>query len=213
MFEYCSRNVASISTTLGNFLSNSIKWTDESGNLHTIETINNWDRFKIAERYINEYYAPIEFGGKYNDIGGIKNKELFLKEIAIKVDELIPRRYFIKYCAFNNVYNTSDGTKLKDKFISKNNHSFTKDLIYKFDINNINSNTDLSEKHNINYKTKYQASDKQIRYLESLAKDSHFTVAKPLYLMDIQEASDLISFFKGDIDDNPECLFKYFQYE
>lgn len=204
MFEYCSRNIISINSTIGNFLSHQVSWEDSSGELLNPDVINEWDRYSIARRYLNEYFCPIGLDENLSAIGGKCNEELFIEEVALKIDELIPKRYFVKYCLKHNIYNSGDGREIAKKFTRKDDYEFTRLLKYKI----------LKEEPQIFKfeRNSVQATDKQISYLLSLSEDTGFIARKDLKKLTIQEASELIGFFKDDIK-QPEFLMEYFQYE
>lgn len=131
MFSYTKRGSLSTAIKIGQFVSNNIQWTDNSGHLLSYEEINEWDRYELANRCLNEIFYFDNDQDPYNLIGGSEYIEIFLKECAIKIDELIPKRYFVKHSSYYNTYNTTDGTILIKKFISKDDHESTKRLIYK----------------------------------------------------------------------------------
>ena len=204
MFEYCLRNKISINSSIGNFLSHAISWENSDGKLLSPDIINQWDRYSIAERYLNEYFCPIEYGNNLSNIGGEKNKDLFIQEVATKIDELIPKRYFVKYCLKHNIYNSGDGSEIAKKFTGKDDYCFTRSLKYKI----------LKEKpqrFKFN-KNSIQATSKQVSYLYALSKDTGFVAKKDLYQLTMQKASELISFFKDDTT-QPESLMEFFEYE
>ena len=203
MFEYCKDSTATISSKIGNFLSHKIKWIDDLGNLLPPEQINEWDRKELANKYLNEYVCFDKYDKDYLQIGGIANKIKFLNDVALKIDELIPKRYFIKYHQINSNARKQDGSVLATKFTDKDNHLETKDLIYAYPTSKISSSEKISTH---NYATK-----KQLSYLSSLAKDSGYLI-KNKY-MDTTTASELISFLLGTTDDEPTYLFKYLEYE
>lgn len=213
MFEYCNRNIISITSTIGNFLSNNVEWKDKNNKLLSVDKINEWDRYHIAKRYMNEYFCRGLDDNRYLSIGGINNKDIFLREVAVKIDEYIPRCYFRKYCTENNIFNTKNGTRLVDLFISKDDHEFTSGLKYKLiDSSTLVDKIQEKEIFQINRKSNYQASDKQIRFLTSLVKKTSYIIKKPLYLMSMEEASELITYFKegGNI---PNSIDEYFEYD
>lgn len=155
MFEYCERNIISITSTIGTFLSSKVKWENEDNSLISIEEINNWDRYHIAQRYMNEYFCPKRYNNSYSAIGGIENTDIFIKEVATKIDELIPRCYFRKYCIKNEIFK-SNNIRLKEMFISKEDYEFTKDLEYKIiDIDTLMENIEDRENFQINRKSIY----------------------------------------------------------
>lgn len=204
MFEYCSRNLISITSNIGNFLSHTISWEDSNGELFTPDVINNWDRYSIAIQYVNEYLYPKGYDSNISHIGGEQNKELFINEVALKIDELIPKRYFVKYCLKHNIYNCGDGSRIVKKFTKKDDFEFTKDLVYK--LSKEEPKTFVFDRNSV------QASEKQIKYLTALYKDTGFIPKKDLYQLTLKEASELISFFKDD-ETQPDVLMDYFEYE
>lgn len=205
LFEYCKRSKASIGTTLGEFLSHKVKWTHPSGRLYSPYTINNWDRKKIANRYVDEYFCTGRYGHTYDDIGGKGNREKFVSELAIKIDEFIPRRYFVKYHLSTNKYGTMDGTYISSMFKGKDAHSETKDLIYVY---NHERDTDVTTS---NYTNKeFPVSEKQLSYLNYLADEAGFFV-KNFQNLNSQTASELIGFLLGQRE-QPQNIFDFLEY-
>lgn len=83
--------------------------------------------------YLARAFYEAKYNSNPNKIGGKDNEELFLKEVTIKIDELIPKRYFVKYHQYyQNKSEEIKGTLLQQKFLSKEDHEETKDLIYVF---------------------------------------------------------------------------------
>lgn len=206
MFEYCTRSIISITSTIGNFLSHDVKWITTSGKLYSPKTINKWDRKKIATRYLEEYFCPSKYDPEYSGIGGVENRERFINEVAVKIDELIPKRYFVKYHQISKKYGTTDGSYLPSYFLGKDNHPETKDLIYVY-------TDEKKSKPKASYKVSGEspATEKQLSYLESLVHESGFLV-KNINELNRQTASIFINFLKGD-GEQPDNLFDFLEYE
>lgn len=201
MFEYLDKQTQkSLNTKLGTFLSTQVDWLDSEKNLISYDIVNSWDRKKIAERYLEEKIHWSKSDITYNCIGGIANKQLCIDELSIKIDQLIPKRYFIKYCQFHNIYNTSSGLELGNKFISKDSHDITKRLIFHYD---------HKESKAITY---IPATARQISYISSLAKN-HGYMLKTIDGLTLSIASEIIEFLSCKTDDISSEAFSYLQYE
>lgn len=204
MFEYCIREDCSIVNTIGQFLSHKVKWIDEEGNLLECEIINSWDRRLIAERYLEEYFHYPKNDYTYKCIGGSNNKDRFLDEVALKIDEFIPKRYFVKYHQAHNTYGSTDGTVLQTKFINKDHHEVTKKLEYHFNhsfpdyVQQIDSST--------------VATDKQISYIQSLCKECGYILKEKDNLM-CANADEIIKFLTGEIEVISSESYSYLEYE
>ena len=196
MFSYCTRNLISITSTLGNFLSNNVCWTDNNGDLYSTDIINSWNRMDIAEAYIDNYVK--KYDKHLDTIGGEKNKDLFIRELSIKIDEFIPKRYFCKY---NEIYNKNKSIDFNPQFISKDKHDITRNLIYVFDINN---------KKNKDHINSNPVTNKQLIFLKDLLLDSGY-ILKSDNLTSI-DASNLINFLLGKSDEPPN-LFNLVEFD
>ena len=200
MFEYCNKSVASISTTLGTFLSHKVKWVNDNGDLLTQEEINSWDRESIAERYLYEYFCPKEYDKELNAIRGITNKDKFIKEAAIKIDELIPRRYFAKYNQINKKTENPDKDCSSNDFLGKNEHKITKDLVYIYKEN--------EKKTVFKYTPELiPMTNKQFSYLSSLVDNRGYNLIN-VDNISCSKAGELINYFVGK-GTEPEDLFEY----
>lgn len=204
MFKYCERSASSITTTIGTFLSRNVNWKDDNGSLISVDEVNSWDRESIAERYLYEYFCPKKYDSSLEAIGGEKNKGKFIKEVAIKIDELIPKRYFIKYNQANSEKGHIDGGLLASQFAGKDEHEITKDLIYKHKEN--------ENKGVFKYTPEDRpVTERQLSYLVHLAEDGGYTLIN-FHNMTSSKASELISFLLGK-GDEPSDIFKYLIFE
>lgn len=195
MFSYCTRSFISITSTLGNYLSNKVSWFDDNGQLYDVETINNWSRIKIAEDYVSDYI--LKYDKELDTIGGEQNKDIFLKELAIKIDEFIPKRYFCKYNELHS--NTTNNIKFSSLFKGKDEHDITRDLIYTFDVNN-----------NSLYKYPDYATDSQLKLLKDLLHwGGYILKSDNLTFLD---AFNLINFLSGD-SQQPDNLFELVEFD
>lgn len=198
MFSYCSATPINIKIAIGNFLSHEWSWVDEEGNFVTVEQVNQWDRYQMAIEYFEWRNQS-----RLSEIGGAKNKEKFLKEVATKIDEFIPARFFVKYHQHNpSTYGTTDGTVLRTYFKGIDKHEETKGLISHFE---------ESTPRPSNQFRPATATAKQVKYLKHLASEAGFEIIADLDSVSVQKATELISFLLGD-GEEPEDLFEHLQY-
>lgn len=203
MFEYCNCSESSFNTTIGNFLSHKVKWITEENTIVSVDTVNSWDRKEIATRYLYEYFCPTKYDPNLNSIGGPSNKELFIEEVAIKIDEFIPRRYFLKYNKMNQSNNSSSKNNEDNTFLGKDKHEITKGLIFKYKEN------ESKKPFNFNPNT-VPATEKQVSYLIHLAREGGYTVIN-LDSLSLAKAKELISFLLGQCDE-PLDMLTYLNY-
>lgn len=195
MFSYCEESPLTINIMIGQFISHELEWIDEKGNFVTIEKVNQWNRHEMAIEFFEWRYQ--NYLSKFGDI---KNKEKFLLEVAIKIDQLLPSRFFVKYHQYNStIYKTKDGTILRKYFNGIDKHEETKGLICQFPRNKENcTNTFKSD----------MATDKQFNYLSYLAFQAGYTGIIDRKNISLKKASELISFLKGERE-KPKDLSKY----
>lgn len=204
MFEYCERSAGSIATTIGTFLSHNVNWKNDDNSLISVEEVNSWDRELIAKRYLYEYFCPEKYDSTLEAIGGEKNKNKFIKEVSIKIDEFIPKRYFIKYNQLNSKKGHIDGGFLSSQFKGKDEHEITKNLVYIYEEN--------YDKKTPSYTpSEKPVTDKQLSYLSYLAEDGGYTIIN-FHDMTSSKASELISFLLGK-GDEPLDMFRYLTFE
>lgn len=201
MFKYCVDKKSTIFIAIGNFLSHIVIWEEDDGTFVKQQTVNKWDRMYLAKAF---YQA--KYNSNANQIGGKHNEELFLKEVAIKIDELIPKRYFVKY---HQDISNKKGSLLQQKFLGKENHEETKDLIYIF---SETENRSLYRPKNFKdrYKGESEATEKQKAYLFDLLKESGYMLIDEKNLTKTN-ASLLISFLNGT-GEEPKNLFELISY-
>lgn len=204
MFDYCKKSELSLNTTIGTFLSHNVKWTEEDGSLVSVETVNSWDREDIARRYLHEYLCHESYDPDMNKIGGKSNESLFIKDVATKIDEFIPRRYFIKYHQINKTDLYTGSNDLQNSFLGKDEHEITKDLIYTYEENE-------GKKPFIYVAEEKPATVKQISFLNSLAQKGGFVVINTDTLS-LPKAGELINFLLGK-GKEPNDMFKYLTYQ
>lgn len=196
MFDYCINSKRGVIVNIGQFLSHSVNWLDTEGKLLSVNIINEWDRLQLAEQFAANNYTDPRYG---DNASIIENKALFIKEVAIKIDELIPKRYFVKFHSMNNTYNTKDGTILQKHFKNKDSHKETRGLIYHYSCNN-------GKEPFVTYATK-----KQISYLEHLASESGY-ILNNTDSLELDKARELIGFLLGE-KENIKDVFEYLMYE
>ena len=196
MFDYCVNSKKGIVINIGQFLSHSVNWLDSEGKLLSVDVINSWNRVQLAEQFATKNYNDPRYG---DNATILENRDLFIKEVAIKIDELIPKRYFVKFHSMNNTYNTKDGTILQKRFKNKDSHKETRDLVYHYSCNN-------GKEPFVTYATK-----KQLDYLEYLAAESGY-VLKNIDLLELNKARELIGFLLGN-EETIEDMFDYLMYE
>lgn len=206
MFEYCKTPEKSILIKIGNFLSHEVEWIDENGEFVSCEAVNEWDRYEIAKAF---FRTKDNFD--YNLIGGALNHKKYINELAQKFDELIPKRYFIKYHQFHKVtFDNTDGTFLNNQYNGKDNHEETKNLIFKFEINEtLEMKIGNKAEH---FKKEFPATDKQIALLKVLAEEAGY-ILKEVKEINVSEASKLIAFLLGTESEEPTFLFDFLEYE
>ena len=151
MFDYCVNSKKGIVINIGQFLSHNVNWLDSEGKLLPVDVINSWDRVQLAEKFTTKNYNDPRYG---DNATILENRDLFIKEVAIKLDELIPKRYFVKFHSMNNTYNTKEDTILQKHFKNKDSHKETRGLVYHYSCNN-------GKEPFVTYATK-----KQLDYLE-----------------------------------------------
>ncbi len=203
MFEYCRRKKRGIGVNIGEFLSHSVNWLGDEGDILPIELINEWDRVELATRFVDNKYFKPPYGDDYKMIGGIENKEKFIEEVAIKIDEFIPKRYFVEYHLLKNTYGAIGKGDIGKKFKGRDNHEETKNLVYKY-----SCNVDKEKEKGV---FTYYVTDKQLKYLTYLAEESGYVVKNEDNL-ECSMASKLIAFLLGNIDE-VENMFEYLEYE
>lgn len=138
-----------------------------------------------------------------SEIEGSQNKDKFLKEVAIKIDELIPDRFFVKYHQHHpSTYGTIDGSVLRTYFKGIDQHEETTGLIPHFGKNT----------KRLSYQFRpTTATAKQVKYLNHLASEAGFEIIVDLDSVSVQKATELISFLLGTGDESND-LFEHLQY-
>lgn len=203
MFEYCQREVRGIILNIGQFLSRNVGWEDEKGDLVDYKQVNSWDREALAIRYLEEYVYYPKDDGTYTCIGGVKNKRKFIQEAAIKIDEFIPKTFFIKYAQKYNTYEESDGSVLKRMFKNKDAHDITKNLIYGYPQNEKPIKEDRSVR---------LATSKQISYIQALGRESGYELVRKDEIT-VASADALIKFLRGERTEIADSNFAFLKYE
>ena len=196
MFEYCINSKRGIAVNVGAFLSHKINWLDNEGKLVSVDVINSWDRLLLAEQFASNYYTDPRYG---DNAAILENRDLFIEEVAIKIDEFIPKRYFVKLHNMLNTYNDRDNSVIQRQFKGKDYHAETRGLIYHYPCNE-------SKGPFVTYATK-----KQISYLEHLASESGYILNNTDSLK-LDKARELIGFLLGE-KENIKDVFEYLMYE
>lgn len=143
MFEYCINSKRGIVVNIGQFLSHSVNWLDSEGKLLSVDVINSWDRLLLAEQFATKNYNDPRFG---DNAAILENRDLFIKEVAIKIDEFIPKRYFVKLHNMLNTYNDRDNSVVQRQFKGKDYHAETRGLIYHYPCNECMNNEKVFKK-------------------------------------------------------------------
>lgn len=196
MFSYCVEGKKEIINKIGKYMLNKLDWLDSEGSLVRVNVVNKWERKDIAEKFIEEFLVVDgSISNKYALIGGVKNKLIFIREVAYTVDELIPKMYYIKY---NLINNGGDLEVISKEYMGKDNHDITSDLIYKY---NCNVNKDIKNH------PKGLATEKQIAYIKRLARAKGVCL-KNLDKLKCGVAPKLIAYLNGR-GKNHKPILKY----
>ncbi|MDS0527601.1 hypothetical protein NNC19_18075 [Clostridium sp. SHJSY1] len=93
---YDESSIRGIKTVLGTFVSHNIEWFKD-GELISVDEVNNLDRMKLAEAFINKrtYNGKYDFGTWYNKIRDFEDYEL-MNDVAQFIDLKIPQHYFVR---------------------------------------------------------------------------------------------------------------------
>lgn len=88
MFDYIGKSAHGILISLGRYMKKELVWTTSENELIPCDDVNRWDRHAIALSFYNYWQSK---GGELPDLN---DEEIFLTELAVKIDELIPKHYF-----------------------------------------------------------------------------------------------------------------------
>lgn len=202
MFGYYTGNKSDLSRRIGKFLSETVQWEkkkevngETTVEFVSCEEVNEWDRFQLAELFL----ATDGDGLQYllineNNIG------LFKKDISVKIDELIPVRYFMKYHEFlgekSKYWDELTQLKgIKKQFRGAVFHEETRNLVCYY--KHKSSMTKLASKQ----RNERLASPKQVKFLIDLA-DENGMYLKKIDTLTMDIVSELIEYFKGERDES-----------
>lgn len=165
-----------------------------------VEYLNNCDRNELAREFASEFFDDKRLREQgYDAIGGKSHYNEFIKYVALKIDRLIPRIYFMEANKeFSEQYNSLLTKRIFTTY-GKDEFEATAGLVYKYP-------QDFSEEEG--YIQETAASDKQIEYLDTLAGQQGFQLVNSEYLSKIN-ANALIEYFKGTTEIEP-IVFTYF---
>ena len=160
MYRYYKGKKSTLSIYVGRYLARHIKWI-KGNEMVSPKEVNSWDRVELAKGFVEEY---LEAKG-YDTIGGEQNKTLFIDDIRITIDRLLPNSYYTqakKYLEGDKVYKVGGlyGSFRIDKSLLE------EQLKYQF-------------KENIEYKLKgygEPATEKQLLFLTSLCEKQNMTI-------------------------------------
>ena len=202
-FRYYTGNVRGLGSKIGTFLSHEVKWTTDEDNVVTFvscEEVNAWDRTELATQFV------MSFGRSCRRmIGGGENLDLFIKEVAEKIDEFIPMRYFVKYHQFleeDSPYHDElgkDGSMLRLKFKGYDYHNETRGLISHYKHDGLwNPPVKTGER---------LATSSQLSYIKGLAYQEGLETKK-LNSLSLKEAGELIDYLlkNGKVSQKPDCF-------
>ena len=188
-----------INKMIDNFL-RKVMFNVYTGELWEPEVINDYDRLELAKEFASEYFSPSRLQEEgYDSIGGKENMQDFLDYVAVKIDRLIPRLYFLE---LNKDFSEQYTSLLTNRIFftyGKDGFDDTQDLIYQYD-------QDFSEEEK--FIKESAASKKQLEYLDKLAEPQGYQIINTEYLSKIN-ANNLIEYFKGDIGAEP-IVFSFF---
>lgn len=119
-----------VKSQISNFLKKNLSFEKENKTLMNSYDVNNINRVKIAREFAEKIISE----KSYSFISGESNMDLFIEDIAIRIDSIIPRQYYTKYISL--LYPELQYSFITENFLGKDNYVFTKDLIYKYEENN-----------------------------------------------------------------------------
>ena len=119
-----------IKTQISNFLKKNVSFKSTADSLIESSLVNNIDREKIASQFAEK----IILEKSYSFISGKDNLNLFIKDVAKRIDAIIPRQYYVEYMSL--LYPEFPNAFITENFLGKNHYEFTRNLIYKYEENN-----------------------------------------------------------------------------
>lgn len=173
-----------IKTQISNFLKKTISFKKDENSLVDLSYVNNIDRVKIAEEFVDKIISE----KSHSFISGENNLDLFIEDVAKRIDSIIPRQYYVEFISL--LYPEFPNGFITDNFLGKNHYEFTKDLIYKYEENNeevvfasglidnrINIYKDYDRANSILQRTIVQ---KEKKKLAKMSKEERFAYKKQL---------------------------------
>ena len=115
-----------IKTQISNFLKNNVSFKNSDGSLMELYLVNKIDRLEVAKQFTKK----IIYEKSYSFISGEKNIDLFIEDVAKRIDAIIPRQYYVEYTSL--LYPEFHKTFITENFLGKNHYEFTRDLVYKY---------------------------------------------------------------------------------
>lgn len=119
-----------IKMQISNFLKKNVSFKIDNENLVDISCVNNIDRYELASDFVNTIIKE----KTYSFISGEDNLNLFMTDVAKRIDAILPRQYYTEYTLLK--YPELSSGFITDNFLGKNHYDFTKNLTYQFEENN-----------------------------------------------------------------------------
>lgn len=115
-----------IKTQISIFLKKNISFKDKDNSLMKASLVNNINREKIASQFAEKIVSE----KSYSYISGKDNLNLFIEDVAKRIDAIIPRQYYVEYTSLSHP--EFPKAFITENFLGKDYYDFTKDLIYKY---------------------------------------------------------------------------------
>lgn len=186
MFEYVGKSAHGISVSLGRYLKKELVWLTQKNELIPCEEVNGWDRRVIALKFY-EYWRS-----NGNELPHPEDKEQFLLELAIKIDELIPKHYFNEGVACGAIKKHYD-FEPEPKYYKRWQSPYTRELVFVYPMN------ETKERGEKDYNPSFiNPSYKQLDYLKGLIKPLNLKLRTDVKITK-EDCSLLINYFLGNV--------------
>lgn len=186
MFSYLNEKAHGLMISLGRYMKKELDWVTADNELMDCDDVNRLDRQAIALNFYEVWTL------KGNSLPNPADEELFLTELAIKIDALIPKHYFEAGIACGEIKKDYD-FQPEPKYYKRYQSYYTRDLRFVYEQNEWN------ERRQKDYHPRYiTPSSKQLEYLISLLKANHLKLRTDQILT--KEACELlINYFLGNV--------------
>lgn len=186
MFSYLNEKAHGLMISLGRYMKKELDWVTADNELMDCDDVNRLDRQAIAL----DFYEVWTLKG--NSLPNPADEELFLTELAIKIDALIPKHYFEAGVACGKIKKDYE-FQPEPKYYKRHQSRYTMLLEFVYEQNEWN------ERRQPNYHPRYTSpSGKQLDYLISLLKANNLKLRADKKIT--KEACQLfINYFLGHI--------------